>query len=200
MTSSFNIARRNIDKRPINWNAYFRNGGVCPTGFLTVPLNNNTDWKFCVPLDEQTNTPELTWQTPSINNYIKNSEQDSNQPIRRFTDKLYNDNTPDQTQFNLYPPESRRKDRRFLDLYDYFRLPMNFDGTGYNPTRGYRDIEYAEDNIAVLPYDDPFRLIQPHQVQQDTNKVFAKRKQHNIPPYYHPYQSHFYKNLDDVYY
>ena len=36
--------------------AYVKNMGVCPCDYTTVPLNNGTDWKICVPPKEKTQT------------------------------------------------------------------------------------------------------------------------------------------------
>lgn len=167
MTSSYNISRRPLEDRirPTNWGAYQRQFGQCGNGFVTVPIlpgGNCSDWKFCVPIEKEDGLP-ASYPVQECKNLVNKH--------RRFTYDLYdNKDAPKRSLQNLYPPESRRAERRMLDKEDYFRLPMGFDGTGYYPARSWTFPQTATDHVELPDEWSPFHLIQRKQAQLDARK------------------------------
>lgn len=182
MTSSYNIYRRPLAQKlaPINWEAQQKQFGTCPPGYATVPITttegNCTDWKFCVPLKR----PEPPIKT-------------SGEYIRRYSYSLYDPTIPLQSPMNMYPPESRRPDRRELDKKDYYRLPIAFNGTGYTPTRSWEYPETATDYITLPNTWDPFTLIQRKDMQQKAIAELKERRELGFKPNVEPYLGTFYK-------
>ena len=190
MTSSYNISRRPLKDvlSPINWGAYQRQFGICYGGYVTVPITNPdgkcTDWKFCVPIEQE----------DEILKKSKNKETREINETRHFTRNLYNNPLwTAQSETNLYPPCNRPPYRAELDMKDYFRLPMGYDGTGYRPTRSWNYAETATDYINLPRGWSPFHLVQRKDVQEAAKKELIYRKQHNIPPYTTQYPGVFYE-------
>ena len=207
MTSSYNLSRRSLKDltSPINWGAYQRQFGVCYAGYRTVPITNKeggcTDWKFCVPVETYDEKSGLVVPIsfPHVD-ATKNIQRDANGNIlndvsRHYTYDLYkNPDFASQSSTNLYPPESRRQPRAELDVHDYFRLPIRFDGTGYFPVRSWDRGEAATDYVNLPDDLNPFQLIQRKAVQEKAKAELKWRKANNIPPYTQFYPSGFYTN------
>ena len=204
MTSSYNLSRRPLKQllSPINWDAYQRQFGVCYGGYATVPIaqsGNCTDWKFCVPLKNNEGMPYSYPEFDAMMNdggIVGTHSKDG--PVvetRHFTSSLYrNPNAPQQSQTNFYPPHKRRVERRHLDKEDYFRLPMKFDGTGYQPVRSWDYPETATDHVELSNEWSPFHLIQRKEVQEQSKRELRQRQEQGFPPYTKPYLGTFYRD------
>lgn len=182
MTSSYNIYRRPKAQllAPTNFEAQQKQFGTCPPGYVTVPITttngNCTDWKFCVPLKR----PDPPKRCAGEN-------------TRRYSYHLYDETIPLQSPMNMYPPESRRPDRRYLDKEDYYRLPIAFNGTGYTPTRSWEYAETATDYVTLPDQWSPFHLIQRRDMQKKAVSELKERRQLGFAPNFEPYLGTFYK-------
>ncbi len=194
MTSSYNLSRRPLKQllSPINWDAYQRQFGVCYSGYITVPIaqsGNCTDWKICVPIKNKDGMPA---SYPEMADLI---DRPINQ-TRHYTSDLYHHpQSQTQNRTNMYPRRSRRAERRYSDKEDYFRLPMNFDGTGYNPVRSWAYPEYAADHVQLPDEWNPFQLLQRREVQKQNERALQQRKDSGAVPYTEPYLGTFYKKF-----
>ena len=206
MTSSYNLSRRPLEQllSPINWDAYQRQFGLCYGGYITVPItqggggtiedgnskSNCSDWKFCVPIKNSEGMPA---SYPEVKDFIPDHGVNE---TRHFTNNLYrNPNIPCQSRTNMYPPHTRRVERRKLDKEDYFRLPVAFDGTGYHPTRSWAYPEYATDHVEIPDEWSPFHLIQRKDLQQQAKRESIQREEQGFGPYIKPYLGTFYKDF-----
>ncbi len=200
MTSSYNISRRPKNKllSPINWDAQQKHIGVCPPGYITVPITQGdpsnpqcSDWKFCVP---QKNKEGMPASYPEIADMV--SCVDPHVKTRHFFYNLYNHPAgATQSRTNWYPPGKRRTERRNLDKEDYFRLPLKFDGTGYHPTRSWAYPEFATDHIDLPNEWSPFHLIQRKDAQEQAKRELKQRREESFVPYTKPYLGTFYKTF-----
>lgn len=190
MTSSYNLSRRKNLLDPINFGAFQKHIGVCPPGYVSVPIapnGNCSDWKICVPMNNKDGNP-ITY--PEKEDYKGPYAE-----TRHFKNHLYpNPMIPDQSLQNFYRTETRRNPDVF-QLYkeDYFRLPNKFNGTGYDYTRSWDYPEYALDVIEVSDEWNPFHLIQRHEVQKQAKIDLAARKEMGFKPYVAPYLGTFYR-------
>jgi hypothetical protein len=171
MTSSFNLSRRPKQKATY-WDAYFRNEGICPPGFVTQHVGNH-GWKICTPVrDFKTGK---TWMDGSANEYANHLHWPGRDNTSTFSATLYDPNQAPHWLYGFQIPYQMRRQlhepRALFDRYDYYRLPVNYNGTGYEPVRswpqeGGKVPQYAEDNVDVPPVWDPFRFAQPYPMQQ----------------------------------
>jgi len=193
MTSSYNLTRRKNILEPINWGAFQKHIGTCPPGYLTVPVapsGNCSDWKFCVPLN---NKDGSTVQYPV---YDKQTDEPFVE-TRHFANHIYPNPKPtDQSLQNFYPIEKRRYDTRRLIKEDYFRLPIAFNGTGYDYKRSWSyPQEYATDTVVLPDEWSPFELIQRRAMQKQTIRELGEREKLGFKPYTAPYLGEFYREV-----
>lgn len=169
MTSSFNLSRRPCKTRT-NWSAYARFGGVCIPGWDTILIGNH-DYKVC-----------QLHKDPDGSSYIdgsanKKANETHDKPgLTSFSPVLYNQDASPEWMYNQIPYNMRRQlhePRAYFDRYDYYRLPTNYDGTGYSPVRwppnrGGKIPQYANDNVQIPPVWNPNLFQQPYPVQLST--------------------------------
>lgn len=186
MTSSYNLSRRKDLYSPKNIEAFGKQFGVCPPSYISVPVSpggNCSDWKICVPIpNEEGNNPKV----PIMKDILARQNE---QPFRKrrtynFYDKIsankieidhYEEkfgvkSHPPPVQYqsptNFFPIKSREMDRRALDKFDYYQLPLRFDGTGYNKIKPWEYNESAMGHVQMRPEWNPFELIQRNEVQK----------------------------------
>lgn len=172
MTSSFNLSRRPKQKETL-WGSYFRNQGICPPGFVTTFVGHQ-DWKVCTPISEESSCSDgekITWQDGSANPNKKVWPPPGN--AREFSATLYEPNVSPSWMYNQIPYQMRRnlhEPRAYFDRYDYYSIPTNYNGTGYDtvrwwPSEGGKIPQYAGDNVDYPPVWNPFVAQQPYPTQ-----------------------------------
>lgn len=209
MTSSYNISRRPVPRTSYNFDAHVTQLS-CPVNFVAHPivpsggdsntctnslaktngklLGNSSDWKMCLPQLNQDQLP-ITYPTrKSVTDLLEKTGR------RHFVTNLYNlDNHSDQFRTDFYPRESRPPERKELDEKDYYQLPIQVDGTGYEdisawvpssvlgPSRqNYNGGHFAWRALEHIPQlsstYDPTQLIQRSAVQELNRQELEKRK------------------------
>ena len=165
MTSTYNLSRRaNIDA-PTAWESFQQHGGVCPPGYLTVPIRTGKphpvsgdcpsaccdhDWKFCVPQKNADCNPITFAPENRSGNYEK----------RHFTTNLYN--LPESLRGSEQSPALIESD---LLSKDYLQETVRYDGTGFKPVRPHEYPIYAKQNAPVDEYEVT------HLIQRSTVKA-----------------------------
>ena len=154
MTSSYNLTRRDNILNPTNFEAFQKQFGVCPPGYITIPISPNgncSDWKICQPLMNSEGLPSTFPEYNTYENDCKKEFVPDNQTknFNKCSHSEYNKNckncayrTTSHFSNNLY----YGKDKQFNNM-----IPQQSLHNFYPPNKRVQDNRY-------LHKEDYFRL------------------------------------------